>query len=293
MSEAVGDPVEELRAVLDLEDSSARTTEDIFTGISHSTPWGRIYGGQVVAQAVIAAQRTVPVDRVLHSAHGYFLRPGDIAQGITFAVDRIHDGRSFATRRTQAFQNGEPIWSMIASFQDADPGFEHAVAPPADIPEPEMLQSLEDVRHELDPGMYAMLNQRAVEVRHVEQPLWTSPDKSRASSQNVWMRMRAPLPDSPDLHRAALAYMSDMTIQESVLRRNGLCWVTPGLRVASLDHAMWWHRFARADEWLLYAQESPNARGGRGLASGRVYTRDGMLVATVTQEVMIRVPELR
>jgi acyl-CoA thioesterase-2 len=292
MSEPERTPVEQLLEVLDLQDSIARTNEDIFTGISHSTPWGRIYGGQVLAQAVVATQRTVPIDRILHSLHGYFLRPGNIDEPITFAVDRIHDGRSFATRRTQAYQNGEPIWSMISSFQDTDPGFEHFIAPPADIPDPESLSNLDEVRAGIDPGMYQMLQARAIEFRHVEPSLWLGPDPSRAASQNVWMRVRGQLPDNPEIHRAALAYMSDMTLQESVLRRNGLTWLTPGLRVASLDHAMFWHRFARVDQWLLYTQESPNARGGRGLATGRIYTQDGMLVATVAQEVMFRTPEL-
>ncbi len=284
--------VEQLLTVLDLQESIARTNEDIFTGISHYMPTGRVYGGQVLAQAVIAAQRTVPADRVLHSMHGYFLRPGDTAQGITFAVDRIHDGRSFATRRTQAFQNGVPIWSMIASFQDSDPGIEHAFPPPSDVPDPETLATDEDRSPGLDPALRRLLTLRPVDVRHVEAPLWEAPDERRVNRQHVWMRMRAPLPDDPGLHRAALAYMSDMTIQDSVLRANGVSWSTPGLKIASLDHGMWWHRFARVDDWLLYVQESPSAQGGRGLATGRVYTRDGMLVATIAQEIMVRVPSM-
>ncbi len=283
--------VDQLLAVLDLADSDARTTEDIFTGISHRTPWGRIYGGQVVAQSVIAAQRTLPPDRVLHSMHGYFLRPGDTRQGITLSVDRIHDGRSFATRRTQAYQNGVPIWSMIASFQDSDPGVEHAEPMPEGLLPPESLPSDEERSVGLDENSRSLLTLPPVEVRHVEQPIWSSADPTRSNQQHVWMRMRAPLPDDAVLHRAALAYMSDTTIQEPVLRAHGLCWQTPGLKVASLDHAMWWHRFARADEWLLHVQESPNARGGRGLGRSRVYTRDGILVATISQEIMVRVPE--
>lgn len=284
--------VDQLLAILDLEDSEARTTEDIFTGISHFTPFGRIYGGQVVAQSVIAAQRTLPRDRILHSMHGYFLRPGDTQQGLTLAVDRIHDGRSFATRRTQAYQNGVPIWSMIASFQDSDPGVEHAEPMPEGIPSPESLPLDEDRYAGLDESTRSLLTLPPVEVRHVEQPIWSSPDPTRSNQQHVWMRMRAPLPDDAVLHRAALAYMSDTSIQEPVLRAHGLCWETPGMKVASLDHAMWWHRFARADEWLLHVQESPNARGGRGLGHSRVYTRDGILVATISQEIMLRVPEV-
>jgi acyl-CoA thioesterase-2 len=283
--------VERLLEVLDLDAAQARTTEDIFTGSSHPMPSGRIYGGQVLAQALLAAERTLPEDRAVHSMHGYFLRPGDASQGITIAVDRIHDGRSFSTRRTQAYQNGVPIFSMIASFQDADPGVEHAEPMPAGIPDPEDLAPDEERVHGLPEGTTRMLSERAADVRHVDSPLYLPSEDAQVPRQAVWMRLRAPLPDDQRLHRAALAYLSDMTIQESILRAHGVYWALPGLKVASLDHAMWWHRPARVDEWLLYLQESPNARGGRGLATGRIYTRDGALVASVAQEIMIRVPE--
>ncbi|MCK2028642.1 acyl-CoA thioesterase [Microbacterium galbinum] len=283
--------VEQLLEVLDLDSTQARTTEDIFTGASHAMPTGRIYGGQVLAQSLIAAERTLPEDRPVHSMHGYFLRPGDSAQGITIAVDRIHDGRSFSTRRSQAYQNGVPIFSMIASFQDEDPGVEHAEPLPEGIPDPETLAPDEATVEGLPGGTVRMLTDRAADIRHVDHPLYLPSGDERAPRQAVWMRMRAPLPDDPRLHRAALAYLSDMTIQESILRAHGVYWALPGLKVASLDHAMWWHRPARVDEWLLYVQESPNARGGRGLATGRIYTRDGALVASVAQEIMIRVPE--
>ncbi|WP_308011031.1 acyl-CoA thioesterase II [Streptomyces sp. AC495_CC817] len=284
--------VEQLLRVLDLDTTQARTTEDIFTGSSHPMPSGRIYGGQVLAQSLIAAERTLPEDRAVHSMHGYFLRPGDASQGITIAVDRIHDGRSFSTRRSQAYQNGVPIFSMIASFQDDDPGIEHAVPMPEDVPDPDSLSPDEDRVPGLPDGVRRMLTDRAADVRHVESPLFLPSDDDRVAHQGVWMRMRAPLPDDQRLHRAALAYLSDMTIQESILRAHGVFWSLPGLKVASLDHAMWWHRPARVDDWLLYVQESPNARGGRGLAQGRIYTREGVLVATVAQEIMIRVPDV-
>lgn len=282
--------VEQLLEVLDLDSTRARTTEDIFTGSSHPMPTGRIYGGQVLAQSLIAAERTLPENRPVHSMHGYFLRPGDADHGLTIAVDRIHDGRSFSTRRSQAYQNGVPIFSMIASAQDDDQGVEHATELPSGIPEPESIAPDEDAVQGLPGGTMRMLSDRAADVRHVEGPLYLPADTARAPRQGVWMRMRAPLPDDPRLHRAALAYLSDMTIQESILRAHGLYWALPGLKVASLDHAMWWHRPARVDEWLLYLQESPNARGGRGLATGRIYTREGELVANVAQEIMLRVP---
>jgi acyl-CoA thioesterase-2 len=282
--------VERLLDVLDLDFTQARTTEDIFTGSSHPMPTGRIYGGQVLAQSLIAAERTLPEDRPVHSMHGYFLRPGDSGQGLTIAVDRIHDGRSFSTRRSQAYQNGVPIFSMIASAQDEDPGVEHAEPMPEGVPAPEDLVPDEDRVKGLPGGAARMLSDRAADVRHVDSPLYLPSDDEHVARQAVWMRMRAPLPDDQRLHRAALAYLSDMTIQESILRAHGLYWSMPGLKVASLDHAMWWHRPARVDEWLLYVQESPNARGGRGLATGRIYSREGGLVASVAQEIMIRVP---
>jgi len=283
--------VEMLLRILDLDSSDARTTEDIFTGASHPMPTGRIYGGQVLGQSIIAAERTMPEGRVPHSMHGYFLRAGDASQGLTFAVDRIHDGRSFSTRRAQAYQNGVPIFSMIASFQDGNPGIEHAEPMPEGIPDPEDLARDEDLSEGIHPLSKRMLTDRPVDMRHVEGPLFGEAGEERSAHQAVWMRMRAPFPDDPALHRAALAYLSDMSIQESILRAHGLSWQTPGLKVASLDHAMWWHRPGRVDEWLLYVQESPNARGGRGLATGRIYDRSGGLVASVAQEITIRVPE--
>lgn len=283
--------VDMLLGILDLGSTDARTTEDIFTGASHPMPTGRIYGGQVLGQSIIAAERTMPAGRVPHSMHGYFLRAGDAAQGLTYAVDRIHDGRSFSTRRSQAYQNGVPIFSMIASFQDENPGIEHAEPIPEGIPDPESLRPDEDLSDGLHPLSKRMLTARPVDMRHVEGPLFLDAGSEQMPRQAVWMRLRAPFPDDPALHRAALAYLSDMSIQESILRAHGLSWATPGLKVASLDHAMWWHRPGRVDDWLLYVQKSPNARGGRGLAHGRIYTRDGSLVASVAQEITIRVPE--
>ncbi|MCC4907169.1 acyl-CoA thioesterase II [Microbacterium sp. cx-59] len=283
-----GDPVESLLEVLSLASTEARTTEDIFTGISLPMPYGRVYGGQVLAQAVVAASRTMDADRPIHSMHGYFLRAGDSSKGITFSVDRLRDGRSFSARRTQAFQEGVPIFSMIASFQTEDDGLEHVIPAP-DVPGPDEISSPEGT------GVHPMSRRRfgdlPIEVRHVEGSLYGADPVAPQPRQAVWVRSRREMPDDPLLHRAALAYLSDMTIQESILRAHGLTWMTPGGTVASLDHAMWWHRPVRVDDWLLYVQESPTSRGGRGLATGRIYTRDGDLVASVAQEVMVRAPK--
>ncbi len=285
------EPMQGLLTALDLTDTGARTSEDIFTGPSQWMPLGRVFGGQVLAQSLVAAMRTVPDDRHVHSMHGYFLRPGDVGQPITFSVDRIHDGRSFATRRTQAYQDGRPILSMIASFQDDDQGLEHHIDMPADLPDPESLptaaESLEKVDHSI--ARY-WASERPFDMRHIPSPIYLTVDGEHTARQAVWMKTLGQLPDDPDLHRAALAYASDYSIMEPIMRRHGIAWATRGLKVASLDHAMWFHRFGRADEWMLYVQDSPSAQGGRGLSTGSIFSRSGLLLATVAQEGMLRVP---
>ena len=285
-------PVASMIATLTLSDAGgARTTEDIFVGPSQWMPHGRVYGGQVLAQSVVAATKTMADDRHIHSLHGYFLRPGDIDLPITFSVDRLRDGRSFSTRRVQAFQKGEPIFSMIASFQTLDNGLDHQVDMPAELPDPESLPSAADLVGAVDhPRAQFWAKARPFDMRHVDSPIYFSVEGAHVAHQAVWIKALAPLPDDQALHTAALAYVSDYTILESIYRRHGIAWSHPGLSSASLDHAMWFHRPARVDEWLLYVQESPSAQGGRGLALGRIYTRNGMLVATVAQEGMVRVP---
>lgn len=285
-------PIDGLLSTLRLTDTGARTNEDIFTGPSQWMPLGRVFGGQVLAQSITAATHTVPEDRTIHSMHGYFLRPGDVQHPITFSVDRIHDGRSFSTRRTQAFQHGEPILSLIASFQAPDQGLEHQMDMPDDLPDPEGLPSTADVLGHLDHDVARYWSsERAFDVRHIPSPVYLKVDGERMPRQAVWMKAFGRLPDDPRQHRAALAYASDYSILEPVLRAHGVAWATPGLKVASLDHAMWWHRDARVDQWLLYTMESPSASGGRGLSLGRIYTREGVLVASVAQEGMVRVPD--
>jgi acyl-CoA thioesterase-2 len=256
-------------------------------------PHGRVYGGQVLAQSLVAATRTVDDARVAHSLHGYFLRAGDITLPITFSVDRLRDGRSFSTRRVQAYQNGEPIFSMIASFQDVDPGLEHFEPMPDGITPPEQLPSAAELMGD-NPHPVAQYwsKARPFDLRHVEKPIYFSVDGEKVAKQAVWLKALGDLPEDANLHQAALAYLSDYTILESIYRRHGIAWSHPGLKSASLDHAMWFHRPVKVDEWLLYVQNSPSAQGGRGLAMGHIYSREGALVATVAQEGMVRVPEL-
>jgi acyl-CoA thioesterase-2 len=286
----MNDPLSGLLAALDLTDTHARTNEDIFIGPSQWMPLGRVFGGQVLAQSLVAAQRTIAEDRFVHSMHGYFLRPGNVELPITFSVDRIHDGRSFSTRRTQAYQEGQPILSMIASFQDVDEGLEHQVEMPAGIPDPESLPSAAEALGHVDhPIARYWATERPFDMRHVGSPVFLSVEGPHVAHQAVWLKAIGRLPDDPNLHRAALAYLSDYTILEPTFRRHGIAWSTPGLKAASLDHAMWFHRFGRVDEWMLYVQESPTATGGRGLSQGRIYSRDGVLLASVAQEGMVRV----
>jgi len=287
----MSDPLSGLLAALDLTDTGARTSEDIFTGPSLWQPLGRVFGGQVLAQSITAAMRTVTPDRIIHSMHGYFLRPGDVDLPITFSVDRIHDGRSFSTRRTQAYQKGLPILSLIASFQVADDGLEHQTALPSGIPDPESLPSAAETLAGIEhPVAQNWATGRAFDMRHVPSPIYFTVEGGNVPHQAVWMKAIGPMPDDENLHRAALAYASDYSILEPIMRAHGVAWGTPGLKAASLDHAMWWHRFGRVDEWMLYVQESPNAKGGRGLSLGRIYSRDGVLLASVAQEGMVRVP---
>ncbi|MES2092342.1 MAG: acyl-CoA thioesterase II [Actinomycetota bacterium] len=285
------DPLADFLSALDLTDTQARTSEDIFIGESQWSALGRVFGGQVLAQSLVAAQRTLAEGRVIHSLHGYFLRPGNVDLPITFSVDRIHDGRSFSTRRTQAYQAGLPILSMIASFQDSDDGLEHQVEMPTDLVQPEDLPTAAEVLVGIEhPIAKQWAIGRPFDMRHVPSPVFLTVDGPHVAHQAVWLKTTGRLPDDPDLHRAALAYASDYSILEPIFRRHGVAWSTPGLKAASLDHAMWFHRFGRVDDWLLYTQESPNATGGRGLSLGRIFSRDGVLLASVAQEGMVRVP---
>jgi acyl-CoA thioesterase-2 len=276
-------------AQLDLEPLEV----NLFRGQSRDTGGRSVFGGQVVGQALVAAERTVD-GRVAHSLHAYFLLPGDVAAPIVYQVDRIRDGRSFSARRVQAIQHGRPILSMIASFQVPETGLEH-FAPMPEVPPPEALASSAELRQRwlseaapVHPRIAeAMRAPRAIELRPVDpqNPLRPTPGEPR---QAAWFRAVDRVPDDPQLHRCLLAYASDYSLIGTALRPHGRSWYEETMIVASIDHALWFHRPARVDEWLLYVMDSPSAQMARGLARGLVYDRAGRLVASVAQEGLMR-----
>ncbi|MET8677666.1 acyl-CoA thioesterase II [Streptomyces sp. NPDC004647] len=287
-------PLQSLLDLLDVE----RIEEDIFRGDSRPAVVPRVFGGQVAAQALVAAGRTVPEDRTAHSLHAYFLRIGDPGAPIVYTVDRIRDGRSFTTRRVVAVQHGQPIFHLSASFQTYEEGLEHQ-APMPSAPDPESLPTAAEMlpRHAhlfRDPGVGERLLEAraAVDLRYVEEPPYaTAAQGPREPKSQVWFRTNGKLADDPLLHVCLATYVSDMTLLDSVLLAHGRGgWAVGDVVGASLDHAMWFHRPFRADEWLLYDQHSPSASGGRGLGQARIYTADGKLAISVIQEGVIRVP---
>ncbi|MCW1249971.1 acyl-CoA thioesterase II [Acaricomes phytoseiuli] len=288
-----GGRLTEFLETLDLRGAGARTDEDIFLGGVENRASGRVFGGQVLAQSLIAGARTVDADRPMHSMHGYFLRAGNVQEPITFGVQRLRDGRSFSARRVHAYQGGKPILSMIASFQTEDSGLDHQDRAPEGIPEPESLPSTAEFLGGFDhPVAREWAYGRPFDVRHASGDIYLCVDDGqRVPHQAVWLKTIGPMPDDPIVHRAALAYASDYTLLEPSLKAHGLPWIAPGMSIASLDHAMWWHRPARVDDWLLYLAESPSASGARGLNTGKFFDRSGALVASVAQEGMIRVPK--
>ena len=281
--------LDKLLDLLDLEQIEV----NIFRGRSPEERVQRVFGGQVAGQALVAAGRTVPPDRPVHSLHGYFIRPGDPAVPLVYLVDRVRDGRSFTTRRVSVVQHGETIFTLSASFQLPEPGAAHQVAMPR-VPPPEEItptvDRLEKLFGPLDGRLAQMFRDNPIELRFVG-PLTAEAarDPSLRTTDNlVWLRVDGDLPDDPLLHVCLMTYASDMTLLDSVLLAHGLSWTDGRTIGASLDHAMWFHRPFRADRWLLYAQESPVAYGARGLARGQVFTRNGELVVSVVQEGLIR-----
>ncbi|GGZ23286.1 acyl-CoA thioesterase [Streptomyces poonensis] len=293
MSQALQD----LLDLLDLE----QIEENIFRGRSRSAVVPRVFGGQVAAQALVAAGRTVPADRPAHSLHAYFLRPGDPGAPIVYDVDRLRDGRSFTTRRVVAIQHGKPIFTLSASFQKHEDGLDHQAPMPA-APDPATLPTGEDRLRgydHIDPEVRErFLEARAaVDLRHVDEPPFGRFGEPREPHSQVWFRTNGKLSgesgvvDEPLLHVVLATYVSDMTLLDSILLAHGRGgWAVGDVVGASLDHAMWFHRPFRADEWLLYDQESPSAYGGRGLGQARIYTQDGQLAISVIQEGVVRVP---
>lgn len=291
--------LESLLSLLDLE----RVEQDIFRGDSRPSVVPRVFGGQVAAQALVAACRTVPEGRLPHSLHAYFLRPGDPGAPIVYTVDRIRDGRSFTTRRVVAVQHGQPIFHLSASCQTFEEGLEHQ-EPMPDAPDPGTLPTAAELMpryarlfHDAETPRRLLKAREAVDLRYVEEPPFASAGEQREPRSQVWFRTNGRLDgplDDPTLHICLATYVSDMTLLDSVLLAHGRGgWAVGDVVGASLDHAMWFHRPFRADEWLLYDQESPTAQGGRGLGKGRIFTRDGRLAVSVIQEGVIRVPRSR
>jgi acyl-CoA thioesterase-2 len=283
--------VDGLVRLLDLEPIE----QDIFRGVSPTSRLQRVFGGQVAGQALVAAGRTVPCDRAVHSLHSYFIRPGDPTVPIVYQVDRVRDGRSFSTRRVVAVQHGETIFSLSASFQLDQPGLDHQTPMP-EVPAPETLPTFEQRYADAPEPLAAMRSNwpRPIDVRYVDDPPWQQLAKGpRSGATRVWMRAAGTLPDEPLLHACVLTFASDMTLLDSVLVRHGLAAGMDMVTLASLDHAVWFERPFRADEWFLYVLDSPSASGGRGLASGLFFARDGRQIANVVQEGMIRVRRAR
>ncbi|MGP4020204.1 acyl-CoA thioesterase II [Saccharopolyspora sp. 5N708] len=282
-----GQPVlDSLVALLDLE----RIEENIFRGVSPASSPVRVFGGQVAGQALVAAGRTVPPERQVHSLHAYFIRPGDPSIPIVYEVDRTRDGRSFTTRRVVAVQRGKAIFALSASFQLQEEGIDHA-EPMPEVPDPETLPTFGE---QIGPLIEKLgrAQPRPIDVRYVTEPPWVSRERGpREARSQVWMRADGVLPDDDLLHVCIAAFASDMTLLDAVLARHGVYWGLDNVSGASLDHAMWFHRRFRADEWLLYDCASPSASGARGLATGRFFSRDGRLVATVVQEGLLRVSD--
>lgn len=281
-----GDPVQDLLNLLDLE----RIEVNLFRGVSPDDGMKRVFGGQVIAQALVAAYRTVE-GRLCHSLHAYFIRPGDPSVPILYEVDRSRDGKSFATRRVVAIQHGEQIFNCSASFQIPETGFTHQSTMP-EVKSPDDLLSEDELRAMAKDKVPKELAKqftrpRPIELKPVDPRAMVSP-KPSAPVKHLWMRARGRVGDDQTLHQCLLAYASDMGILDTATKPHGVNWFTGGVQMASLDHAMWFHEPVNMEDWLLYSMDSPSASGARGFNRGEVYTRDGRLIASVAQEGLIR-----
>ncbi len=280
--------LDELVQLLALE----RIEANLFRGQSQDLGWGTVFGGQVLGQALSAAVQTVPPERQVHSLHAYFLRPGRVDRPIVYDVDRIRDGSSFTTRRVVAIQAGQAIFNLAASFQIREDGFEHQDEMP-EAPAPESLPTEQERAASFAQRLPKMLRDRALAERPFElRPVGGDDDPflpaPKAPRRMIWMRTVGKLPDEPALHAYLLAYASDHGFVTTSLLPHGVTWLTPGMQVASLDHVMWFHQAFRVDDWLLYVIDSPAAHGARGLVRGRLFSREGRLVASTAQEGLIR-----
>lgn len=280
--------LDNLIATLDLE----QLEQNLFRGNSPQVGWQRVFGGQVIGQALVAATRTVPLDRRAHSLHGYFIRPGDPQVPIIYDVDRYRDGKSFTTRLVVAIQHGSPIFSMGASFHLNETGFDHQIDMPK-VPFPEDLPSEKQILAKFQDLMPENMKKyftrnRPIELRPTDPNHYLDPKPGLPPVQNVWIKAVQPLPDDNALHQCVLAYASDMTLLDTSLIPHGRNFFDAKIMMASLDHALWFHRPFKADEWLLYAQDSPSSSGALGFNRGSIFTRGGQLVASVAQEGLIR-----
>ena len=284
--------VADLIALLDVEEIDT----DLYRGARAKGGVGRVFGGQVIAQALQAAQRSTEAPKIAHSLHAYFMRAGSEEHPIVYRVVRDFDGKSFATRRVIAMQRGQPILNLAASFQTPEEGYHHQDTMP-NVPAPETLPTEAELRARdavnlPEKQRLAVTRPRPIEIRPVFPRKWFNPTPAEPI-QHSWFRAVAPLPDDPALHRAVLSYASDMALLGTCMLPHGVNWTTPGFQSASLDHAVWLHEPFRADDWLLYATDSPWTGHSRGFNRGRVYAADGRLVASVVQEGLIRMREAR
>ncbi len=279
----------ELLSILDLE----TLEHNLFRGRSPQVGWQRVFGGQVIGQALVAAQRTVDPLRHVHSLHGYFMRGGDPKVPIIYEVDRIRDGSSFTTRRVVAIQHGHAIFSLEASFQVEEEGLEHQKPRPLDVPEPENLISDKDMKEQYLQNAPKIIRQyweqdRPIEIKPLSLRHYLTRDKL-PPEQSVWIKATGPVPEDRAIQAAVLAYLSDMTLLDTSLYAHGRNIFDRDLQVASLDHAMWFHRPFNFDDWMLYTADSPSTSGARGFNRGALYSRDGTLIASTAQEGLIRV----
>ena len=276
-------------AAVELTPATAEHFDEAYTAVTQYVPWPKAYGGDLVAQAAAAAIRSVSDGKVMNSMHSYFMRPANIGEPVRYEVERLRDGRGYSTRQVRGYQDGKVIFVTLVSFHAEEDGEEFALPAPGGIPDPEGLPSSADVLAGVDgPAAEYWSSGRSFDMRHVPGPVYLEVDGEAVAHQAVWIKSFDALPDDPQLHRIALAYVCDYTILEPLLRSQSLAWADAGLVTASLDHAIWFHRDGRMDDWVLYAQEAVSSQRSRGLALGRFYSRGGTLLATVAQEGMIR-----